>query len=305
MKLKAIPKPLGYFLMILAALISWPAMAQTKIQVVTKTITRKLDFKKGTQLRLTGEKAKINVKGWDKEYIGVTITLTGKHQNREVAEKELEHLKYYINQTGNVHDLGNYFLIEKGTSQIRANLKAEYEISVPDFLPITISCKFGEVNLENAKGKFKVDLEYSKLNLNMVEGEMTVQSVFSDVKSQNTDLVLKCKAEKADLDFAKAAGSYQIENEYGSISLTSGEVLRNVNIEASRTSVTVLTRNFDGYNYDLATSHAELILPAQAKAQRKQTSGGKNTYQHMGGKNLPTIKVLTTYSPITLRNLVN
>jgi hypothetical protein len=305
MKLKAMPKPLACFLILLGTAFSWPAMAQTKIQVVTKTITRKLDFRKGTQLRITGEKASVNVKGWDKDYIGVTLLLTAKHPDRDVAEKELEHLKYFIKETGGVHDLGNYFLIAKGTSQIRANLKAEYELSVPENLPVTVSCKFGEVNLENIKGKYAIDLEYSKLNLNQAEGEMTVRSVFSDVKSLNTNLTLKCKADKADLDFTNAAGSYQIENTYGKIRLAAGGTLRNVNIKASRTSVTLLTGNFEGYNYDLTTSHAELVLPPQAKGRSKQTSGEKSTYQHVGGKNLPTIKVLTTYSPITIRNQVN
>jgi hypothetical protein len=292
---------LGWLVLIMAG----PVVAQTKIQVVTKTITRKLDYKKDTRLRITGEKAKINVRGWERNYIGVTIKLTAKHPEREIAEKELEHLQFTIKQSGNVHDLGNYFLVPKGTAQIQANLKAEYEISVPDYLPITISCKFGEVNLENTKGKHTIDMEYSQLNLNQVAGEMTMRLVLTDVKSRNTDLVLKSKAEKADMDLENADGSYQIENVYGQVKLTAGKALRNVNIQASRTSVTLLTRNFEAYNYDLATSYAELTLPAQAKPQIKRISGEKSTYRNVKGKNMPTIKIITTYSPVTIRNQVN
>src|SRR5688572_126613 len=290
---------------LLAIFLSGPVTAQTKIQVVTKTITRKLEYKKDTQLRITAEKAKINVKGWDKNYIGFTLKLIGKHPEREVAEKELEHLQYYLKQTGNVHDLGNYFLIGKGTNQIKANLKAEYEILVPAHLPILINCKFSEIALENTKGRYDIDLEYGQLNLNQVEGEMAMQLVLSDVKSSDTNLILKGKAEKADMDFANASGTYKLENAYGNIRFVAGSGLRGVNIQASRTSVTFLAKNFDNHTYDVATSHAELSLPVQAKPQIKLTSGEKSTYRSFKGKEVPAIKILTTYSPVTIRNQVN
>jgi hypothetical protein len=305
MKLKLNPEALLLLLLTVAFFLPWPVLAQQKIQVVTKTITRNLDLKKNTQLRISGEKAKIVLKGWNKPYIGLTLKLTGKHPERQVAEKDLEHLQFYIRQNGNVHDLGNYFLVEKGGAQIRANLKAEYEIWLPDYIPVTLVCKFGEVSLENTKSKFDLNLEYTALTLNKVEGEMTINSLFSDIKSQNTNLTLKCKAEKADLDFAAASGAYQFQNNYGQIRFSSAEGLLNLNIQASRTSITLFTKSFEDYNYDLVTTNANLALPTSVKLQPRSGAGGKTTFLHVSGKNKPAIKILTTYSPIIISNQVN
>src|SRR5687767_6724567 len=113
-------------LLLLSALYSPFAQAQSKVQVVTKTIERKLDYRKGIQVRITGEKAVINVKGWDRNYIGLTLKLIGKHPERAIAEQELEHLRYVIERNDDIHDISNFFSVSRTTNPIRANLKAEF-----------------------------------------------------------------------------------------------------------------------------------------------------------------------------------
>jgi hypothetical protein len=287
-------------LVFVAALWTTTAIAQSKVQVVTKTIERKLDYRKGDEVRITGEKAIINVKGWDKNYIGLTLKLIGKHPERAVAEKELEHLRYIIERNGNVQDIGNYFNVSKTTNPIRANLKAEFLVMVPENCPVTLSAKYGEANLSNTIGSSEIKLDYSKLTLRDVRGEMSITSTLSDISGIDTNLNLSCKADKADIGFSGASGTYRIENEYGHIRFTPGEQLKKLDIQSNRTDVTVAVRSFDHFNYNLSSANSELNIPAGGQ-QKRSVIGGKRVFEQVTDKGKPLIKVSTSSSPLTIR----
>ncbi|CAN5913848.1 hypothetical protein BH24BAC1_BH24BAC1_36450 [soil metagenome] len=281
------------------------AEAQTKIQVVTQTIDKEFAWRQGDGVRIGSEKATIEVKGWDKNYVKVRLRLIAKHPVREVAEQELKHLKYSIRKSGSTIDLLNYFLIEKGAGQIRSNLKAHYEVWVPTDCGLNITSKYGETFISHTTGKQVFDLNFSKLTLSEVRGEVRVQSVFGDLTGINTDINLVCRAEKADIDLSGAAGAYRVENKYGKININATSGLKEVNIKSARTEVALSLISFIDYNYELATSHAPILLPPPAGQLLNKAGSGKNMFQLGPDPLLPSINISTTYSPITIKTLTH
>src|SRR4051812_46848850 len=86
------------------------SMGQNSIQVVTKTIEKSLPYVKGNTLSIKGEKATIEIKGWNENYIKVKLKLISKHPDRNIAQSELKYLKYSITQENNISKISNYFL---------------------------------------------------------------------------------------------------------------------------------------------------------------------------------------------------
>ncbi|MDQ3102202.1 MAG: DUF4097 domain-containing protein [Bacteroidota bacterium] len=275
--------------------------AQNKIQVVTKIIERTLEVNKGDVLRISAEKATISVKRWEGDHISLKLQLIAKHPDRSVAERELDHLRYVVEKNGYIHDLGNYFSITKSTDPIRANLKAVYELQIPSDLHLTINAKYADVSLVNTTGRSIVDLEFGRLTLQGVSGEMDVRTLYSDVIGNTLDLALDVKADNTDIQLTRALGSYRIGSSYGHIHIDAAGQLKKVNITAVRTDVTIVARDFWEHDYDINTTYSEIVLPHEWSQQIRTGAAGRVSFEHLTDKRKPIIRVSTSNSPVTIR----
>ena len=95
-------------LFLLVILMSQFSHAQKKVHVLTKTIKKELKSADKT-LVLRGEKSKINVSSWDNNFYFVEIKLISKNLNKNLAEKDLQIVKYQITETDKNYLLKNYF----------------------------------------------------------------------------------------------------------------------------------------------------------------------------------------------------
>jgi hypothetical protein len=280
------------------------ATGQSNIQVVTKTIEKSLPFVKGNVLNIKGEKATIEVKGWNENYIKVKIKLIAKHPDRSIAESELKYLKYSITQENNVSRISNYFLSTSiYESKVNSNLKCQYEIFVPSTCPLTITNKFGDTYISNMNTTFDLSQELGNTILTNLKGEIKLKSSYGDIKADNIDAVFNCVADKADIDLKDISGSYTIESDYGKINLSPKGAIKLISINSSKTEVTLNVNKIDQFHYKFSTYFSDINVPSDLNNKVTKNLASKSTFDLQQTGNVPLITIATSFSPVTLKIL--
>lgn len=278
------------------------AIAQEKIQVVTKTLEKRIAYTPGEALSIDARKATVQVSGWKENYIQLTLKLIAKHPERHTAENDLEYLKYAIKKENNIHTFTNFFhTTASDYGRVRSNLKAQYEIKAPAGCRLKISNSYGNIQVENFSSKTEISLNFGELQLTDIKGFILINSSYGDIKGDNITASFECKAEKANIHLTRAAGTYDIHNAYGQISISATPTLTNLTIAASRTAVTMDVPAFEQYRYALSTSFSDIQLPANAPGDITKTLSGKKTYTSGSVKSPDlAVQISTTFSPITI-----
>jgi hypothetical protein len=278
------------------------AVAQEKIQVVTQTLDKRIPYTPGEGLSIDARKATVQVSGWKENYIQLTLKLIAKHPQRQVAESDLQYLKYEIKKADNLHMFTNYFhTTASDYGRVRSNLKAHYEVKVPPGCRLKVSNSYGNIRIENFNSEAEVSITFGELQLADIKNTLHVHSSYGDIKGDNITGSFICKAEKANIHLTRAAGSYNIHNSYGEISVSATPALTNLHIASSRTAISVDVPAFEQYSYALATSFSDIHLPANAGGEIEKNIAGKKTYHAQSVKpHTALIKISTSFSPITI-----
>jgi hypothetical protein len=289
------------FCLLIILLPEWSA-GQTNIQVVTKTIEKSIPYVKGNILNIKGEKAFIEIKGWNENYIKVKIKLIAKHPDRSVAESELKYLKYSITQENNVSRISNYFLSTSiYESKVNSNLKCHYEIYAPYSCSLTISNKFGDTYISNMNTTFDLVQELGNIILNNIKGEVKLTSSYGDIKAENMDALFNCIADKADIDLKDVAGTFNIESDYGKINLSPKGSIKGININSSKTEVTLNLNKMEQFDFKLSTYFSEINVPSDLMSKVTKNLAGKSTFDLKQTAAGPLVNIATSFSPVTIK----
>lgn len=273
--------------------------SQTKIQVITKTITKNLPYKSGKTLKVAGEKAAINIVSWDKDYISANISLIAKHPNKKTAEDDIKYIDYKVTEKTESIEISNFFSQKSGYKDITSNLTAKFEIKVPSSCLLDIVDVYGSVSLKDLKSKINIDLNFAQLNIGNITGDLTIKTYYGDIVADGINTSLKLKSEMADLTFIDLLGDCQFETSYGNLNITPNEKLTNIKIDASRTTVQIGVSDINAFSFKIETQNGDITVPKNIKKQVVK-SLFKEQFNQIISK--PLIQVNGKYSPITLKN---
>lgn len=291
--------PSLFLLLCFTALSEGKISAQTKIQVVTKTISKNVSYNAEKTLKIVGEKASINIQSWDKNYISASISLTAKHPNKKTAEQDLKFIDYRVVESPDFTELSNFFTQEEGYKEIKSNLTAKFEIKVPSSCALCIVNIYGSISVENIKSSVNIDLKFAQLNMANTAGNIIVNSYYGDIEAENVNSVLKIQSEMADISLLNLAGACTIASTYGNINITPNERLSSLNIDANRTSIQFLIEKFDAYSFKIETQYADINVP---KPFSKQVVKNLHLLQFQQINNKALIQVNGKYSSVTLKS---
>lgn len=275
------------------------AISQTKIQVITKTISRNIPYIAGKTINIEGEKATINIQSWDKNYISATISLIAKHPSKKTAEEDIRFIDYKVIDSGDVIELSNFFSQKSGYKEITSNLTAKFEISIPNSCPLSIVDVYGLVSLKNIKGKINVDLSFAQLSMSNLEGDLSIKTYYGDIDAENINTTLKLKSEMADLTFLNLLGNSYFETNYGNLSIAPNEKLTGLKIDASRTAIQIEVGDSNAFSLKFEAQNGDITVPRILKKQVVKNLFKEQFYQN---NNKPLIQVNGIYSSITLKN---
>lgn len=279
--------------------------AQTKLEVVTKTLEKTIPYKDGYELNIEGQKAEIKVETWDRADIKVHTKLIAKHPNRKTAEKDLAAMTYSADQHGDMIYFRNYVSTKEGEKGPESDLTAIYTITLPEDCPMYVKNQFGLTNVNNLTNSLKIHSEYSKVLLDNLSGKITIDTYFGDLEGRNIDGDVRIDARRSDLTLYDIMGRWDINAQYGIVKLFTDPMhnLASLDITAEKADVYFFDPNPTVYGYTLTARYGNITAPRDLKfnyvENTQQIKKAIFTAQP-GGKGNIFIKI--SFGDIVIRN---
>lgn len=275
------------------------AIGQSKIQVVTKVITKTIPYTTGKNIKIVGEKAEISVQSWEKNFISLKLSLIAKHPIRKTAEEDLKFIDYKVADEKNEISITNFFTQKAGYKDINSNLSAKIELFVPAECNLNITNLYGSISLNTVNGKLYIDLSFTQLTMSAIKGLVNIKSHYGDIDAENVEAQLEVKSDMADLSFRNHSGTSNFESNYGQINIQPSNKISTLNINADRTGVDIITDNLNDFDFVIETRFGTIKVPKQLK-KSVDSNLSRSVFQQKNGK--PLIHINGNYSTITLKN---
>ena len=187
-----------------------PLTAQEK---VSKKMVKTYALTNAGDVLIENKYGTINLFGWEKDEVSVSINITVSHRKKENAEDLIQRIRPIINHSDNYLAI-SYEIIEKSSGFFsnlfdranpfdfdRSNVQVDYTVYMPDKAKLDIKNTFGDVIIDDWTGKLKADMEHGNLwvneNLNRVDidmqyGKLRAQSInYGSIGLKNGALDMK------------------------------------------------------------------------------------------------------------------
>lgn len=278
-------------------------LAQPVLQVVEKTIERKIVLSKNDNVKIAAEKAVVYLHAWPKDYGYIKIVFSAKHSIKSIAQTELDFMKYSIGREGNTVVIMNNFMIPENIEQLRSSFNTTLEVYLPERSDVVVLNKYGSTSVTGSFTEAGIVMEFGDIILNEVKGHFTLENSYGEIRAHEVSGVLNCKVQKSSIVLSSIQGNCSINSSYGNIDLELTTALTGLQIAATRTSVMVRLDNFNQFNYDLQTSYAKIYLPKSDKDPTSDRNAQeRSTFKRKHDKDLAYLIINTTYSPITIKD---
>ncbi|MGI4872553.1 MAG: hypothetical protein ACRYFX_15420 [Janthinobacterium lividum] len=289
-------------LLVLLALLLLPAVrAQQRVQVVTRTVEQAWPCPPGMAVRIRAEKASVQVRGWDRPTVQVTLRLSARHAERSVAVQDLPVAQYRLQQSGNALDLVNLFVLPAGAPAVRSDLRAEYTVLMPAGNPLQVVNTYGQTTLTDLSGQQQLTQNFGQITLRNLRGTLTATARYADLTATGVQADFTCEANKSAVRLLGLGGSCVVRNYYGSIQVQPAADLRQLQVEADRTEVVISAPELALFTYQLSVLQGELLVPAAYAASKKATASRASLTTRPTAGPRPVVRVSTSYAPLTLQ----
>ena len=178
-----------------------PAFSQ-KIEVVEKSITKKIPFNSTETLNLLAEKADVNIVGGVGQDVLIKITFSAAASNKIDATTELSYMKYAVAKNGKKLEISNTYIIPGNISKLKSQLKTKIEITIPADCKIFVTNNYGDIEISNVHGSFKLQNEFGNIRMNHLVGEVNVQGSFSEIIGSDLKGTINCTSDKSQINFS-------------------------------------------------------------------------------------------------------
>ena len=166
---------------------------------VTKKIAESYTMSNIGELHLGNKYGNINLYGWEKNEVSVTIDITVTHRKKENAEELLQRFRPILRNSDNYVSV-NYEIADKSSSFFRnlfekanpfdfdrSNFQIDYTIYMPNEAELNVTNAFGDVVIEDWAGKLKADVEHGDLWINENLGRVNIDIKYGKLKAQSID----------------------------------------------------------------------------------------------------------------------
>ena len=277
--------------------------AQTNVEadnIVTKTFSKLIALGPGDIFNITGEKANITLKGWDKNYAELKIIFSAEHKDRTVAVKEVEYMHYSLSREKNTVELRNAFILPSRADLIQSRIKVAMTLMVPSKNTFSIYNKYGNAELNNLSGNLSVVLEFCDLVLNHISGKINIQSLYSEVRGAAlAPSSFISNDEESKYVMALDNGTYVFNSKHGDLDLTLGGV-QSITVNATHTDVTIQPIDHAYHNYQLLSKEGKIYVPKEfANPVKVEDKQSRFVLTRTASHSLIDIK--TTFNTITIQ----
>jgi hypothetical protein len=273
--------------------------AQQRVQVVTRTLEQTWNCPPGMLVRIRAEKATVQVRGWDRPTVQVTLHLSARHAERAVAVQDLPVAQYRLQQNGNALDLVNLFVLPAGAPAVRSDLRAEYLVLMPAGNPLQVVNAYGQTSLADLNGAQQLTQNFGQITLRNLHGTLTATARYTDLTATNVQADFTCEANKSAVQLLGLGGQCRVRNYYGSVRVQPAAGLRQLTVEADRTEVILSTSEPERFAYQLQVLQGELTVPPAYAAAKKGATNRASLTIKPTAPTQPVVRVSTSYAPLT------
>ncbi|WP_276166864.1 hypothetical protein [Zobellia alginiliquefaciens] len=171
-----------------------PVMAQEK---VSKKVTKTYGFTNAGEIHLDNKYGNINIYGWTKDEVSITVNITVTHKKRDNAKELLDRIKPIIRQSNDFLSVGyeigenssGFFsnLFEKANpfDFDRSNVQIDYKVYMPEKAEMEIINKFGDVFIEDWIGILKADVQHGDMWINDNLNKADINLKYGKLRAKN------------------------------------------------------------------------------------------------------------------------
>lgn len=182
------------FLIVAILLCSSISYAQ---ETVAKKIERSYPFSNKGELHINNKYGNININGWDKKSIKITLHVEVSHKKRENANSMLERIDADFNVNTNFISISTeinekssgffakYFDKVNPFDLNMSNVKINYTVYLPTTAEIDVTNKFGDVIISNWNGKLKATIEHGDAWINENLTKAVINMKFGKIKTRD------------------------------------------------------------------------------------------------------------------------
>ncbi len=288
--MKEIKKILLLFLILFSG--GFHIYSQETVHVITRKTEKEFAVQPKSRLTINAERGIIIIKSWNENNVKVTLKLVAKNKELETAREEVQYMQYTLTEGRNEIILKNVLLLpsKKEYSELSSIIRAEYDIYIPDNMPVTIRNKFGSVTLRNLNATLNIDLEYSDLTLHDCNAELDLFINTGDLVCSRSELNATIETRYSQINFNQVKGDIKLIMMYGNIYISLSNDLT-MDLTANRTDVLLVNRECSEYKIKINGEYTPLRI--QPDCYFKKAGLLKNSYEN----DVTDIPWILDYSP--------
>jgi hypothetical protein len=183
---------------------------------------------------------------------------------------------------------------------MQALLLAEYEIWMPNGVTLSVTNKYGTIQVDDLTGYTTISSRYGKIFLSNIHGKSSYKSYFGDFTAKNISGNIQCTFDHTKSTMDGLGGEIDFTNILGDMSLRDLNQVKSLRIAAAKSDISLIVKQLEQYKYQFATEFGEINVPTNIGGQVLKTTSGLVTWQYEK-PGLPLINVKTTFGDITLQ----
>lgn len=274
--------------------------AQTKVEVLTKTVEKRFGYVAGNTIKVVGESARINITGWERSEVKVVFKLIAKGLTKSDAARELDYQKYLIENFNKEHVIKNFLLIPNELKELKTIQETEMMIFVPKDAILNVENKYGETSLNNLDRELRVVSEYGYTDLSQVNGDITVESNFGDLLISNAsgEMKLILHLTKTTIDQFKGVGN--VKSNLGDLRIKKPNSSTSLRVNSTKSDVKLELESIENFSWYIKSKYGELIAPSTFLRYNESKTNVKLEY---GAHDKPLLNITTDFGTIEIIEL--
>lgn len=286
-----------YILILVWACMQATAIAQKKMQVVTRITEETYEFNRDFILELDAEKANIHITKSEGNKVHVVLKQSVKNQSLKLAESHLNGHKFVFKDEKDRLYIRNYILFNNTQEEVTSLYSSQYEITVPKNCHIKITNSLGDVNLENLSGAFRLNINYGKVLLDNCSGKLDANMNIGDLVLKNSFLGVTAETHNVVINVMASGGKYDLNTNFGSLSYVLSPETGSVNIKSDNTDLTFINKENLLFNYDVQLKNGLInVISGENVEKENDVSILKSTKNNAVGN----ISIQASYGDISI-----
>ncbi|MDX9905131.1 MAG: hypothetical protein RBS55_00945 [Bacteroidales bacterium] len=257
----------GILYMLFFFILAGNSFPQVRVQVVSREINKTIAWEEGMSLVVNGDNAEIYCSPGFHKDIGISMTIISKHEERTVAEADLEKMKWLVEVNDNACFVRNYIELSRNQAPPGSAMKVVIRITVPANCPVSIHNYFGKTEISGFNSGVNVSSEYGPVILSDLKGNTTVNSIFGDINIKGT--------------------------------------LGHTRITSTHSQIILSLNTPDQYGFNLELTDSEIIKPEEMIIIYDKKEKGKITGQIKGQSSGPEISIIVENCSLTIEQSNN